>query len=360
MAGPGAARTRRTETGEKMRLLTLAGPVRTALAVVILSFGLIADPGPAGSQSGSNPTAEAVQERQLLEELGRVQGRITIPDQRAMVLQQPQGRDYRAIHEAALPWLGAILIIGMLAVLAGFYFYRGRIRTLEPETGVTIERFNWAERFTHWVTATAFVILAITGLNYVFGKRLLMPLIGPDAFSAWSQFAKYTHTAMAWLFMAGVVVMFALWIKDNIPDRYDLPWLKAGGGMFDRTNRTHPSAARFNAGQKMVFWAVVLGGIVLSASGILLLLPFRFTDVNGMQLAQIVHSLVGMIMIAIILAHIYIGTLGMVGAFDAMGSGQVSLTWAKEHHKVWVDKQQAKTETGRRQVPPRRTATSAR
>src|SRR3546814_6197595 len=101
------------------------------------------------------------------------------------------------------------------------------IRTQAEESGVTIQRFNAIERFAHWVTATSFIILAITGLNYVFGKRLLMPLIGPDAFSTWSQWSKYAHTSTSWLFMAGVLVLFVLWIKDNIPDRYDWVWLKA-------------------------------------------------------------------------------------------------------------------------------------
>jgi formate dehydrogenase subunit gamma len=158
--------------------------------------------------------------------------------------------------------------------------------------------------------------------------------------------------------MLGVLVMIVLWIWDNLPDRYDANWLKKGGGMFDKSNRTHPPAARFNAGQKLIFWAVALGGIALAVSGFFLLFPFEWTDVNGMQLAQGIHATVGVLMIAVILGHIYIGTLGMEGAYEAMGSGDVDLNWAKEHHIVWVEKEQAKTASGP-QLPKGAAATPA-
>ena len=203
------------------------------------------------------------------------------------------------------------------------------------------------------MTATAFIVLAITGLNFVFGKRLLMPLIGADAFASWSQWAKYVHDFFSWAFMLGILVMLVVWIRDNLPDRYDANWLKQGGGMFDKSNRTHPPAGRFNTGQKLMFWAVILGGAALSVTGIFLLFPFAFTDVNGMQLAQTIHAIVAALMVAVILAHIYIGTLGMEGAFEAMGSGTVDLNWAKEHHSAWVEKQR---DAG---APPKRAATPA-
>jgi formate dehydrogenase subunit gamma len=323
--------------------------------VIVVAFGLLAVPGPVQGQTGANPTEQAVQEQQLLDELGRIEGRITIPDGKAAVLEQPQGREYRAFHEGALPWIGAIAVLGMLAVLALFYFIRGRIRMKGAEAGTMLLRFNMIERVTHWMTATAFIVLAITGLNYVFGKRLIMPLAGPDGFAAWSHWAKLAHTSMSWVFIAGVLIMIVIWIRDNIPDRYDWPWLKAGGGFFDRTDSTHPPATRFNAGQKAVFWAVVLGGGALSASGLLLLFPFTLADVNGMQVAQYFHATIGMFMIAVILAHIYIGTLGMEGAYRAMGSGDVDLTWAKEHHSVWVEQERAKAADDRSKVPRART-----
>jgi formate dehydrogenase subunit gamma len=297
-----------------------------------------------GPASGSNPTASAVSEEQLFQQLDRLSGRVTIPDSKAAVLQQPQGREYRQYHEAALPWIGGIAVLGMLAVLAVFYFTKGRIMLEQGEdTGRKILRFNAFERFVHWLTAASFIVLAISGLNYIFGKRLLMPLIGPDAFAAWSQWAKYAHNFLSWPFMLGVLFMLVVWIKDNLPDRTDVEWLKRAGGFF---NNTHPPARRFNAGQKLIFWSVVLGGIALSVSGLIMLFPFWFTDIFGMQVAQYVHATVGLILVAIIIAHIYIGSLGMEGAYDAMGSGEVDLGWARMHHQLWVDEEMAKTASG--------------
>lgn len=326
-----------------MRIWSLGRLISPAVAVLVLAFGLLVFPAEAQEPAtGSNPTANAITEQQLLDELNKVQGRITIPDQRAATLQQPQGRDYQRFHEGLLPWIGTVAIIGMLVALALFFLYRGRIRTVAGESGTRILRFNAFERLMHWMTATAFIILAITGLNFIFGKYVLMPLIGPQAFSAWSVWAKYMHDFVAWAFMLGVLVMLVMWIWDNLPDRYDANWLKTAGGFFDKSNRTHPPAGRFNTGQKLIFWAVVLGGATLSVSGIFMLFPFSFTDVNGMQTAQYVHATVGVIMIAVIIAHIYIGTLGMEGAYDAMGDGSVDLNWAKEHHSAWVEKEQAR------------------
>jgi formate dehydrogenase subunit gamma len=292
------------------------------------------------SDTGSDPTAQSVNERQLLQELRKIEGRVSIPDGKASLLEQPQGRDYRQFHEGALPWIAAIAILGALVLLALFYFSKGRIQMEKgPETGVKIKRFNVVERLNHWMTATAFIVLAITGVNYFFGKRLLMPLIGPDAFATWSYWAKYAHNFIAWPFMVGIVLMLLVWIKDNIPDRYDAAWLRAGGGFL---SGAHPPASRFNAGQKLIFWSVVIGGIALSVSGIVMLFPFSFADINGMQWAQYVHATTGVIMVAIILAHIYIGSLGMEGAYSAMGSGEVDLGWARAHHSAWVEKQEAK------------------
>lgn len=337
-----------------MRDIRLDRLISPAAVAVILAIGLLAAaPAMAQSPAGSNPTEQAVSEQQLREELNKIQGRISIPDQKAATLEQPQGRDYRGFREGALPWIGGIVILGMLFLLAVFYFVRGPVRTQAPGTNEKILRFNALERFVHWMTAAAFIVLAITGLNFIFGKRLLMPLMGPDAFAIWSQWAKYAHDFVSWAFMLGIVIMLFMWVWDNLPDRYDAQWLKVGGGLFDKSNRTHPPAGRFNTGQKLIFWSVIVGGSALSVSGIFLLFPFDFADINGMQWAQYIHATVGVLMIAVILAHIYIGTLGMEGAYEAMGSGTVDLNWAKEHHSAWVAK---KADAG---SPPKSVATPA-
>jgi formate dehydrogenase subunit gamma len=315
-----------------------------AALMLIVGLGLGHDALAQGPANPTNPTASAATEEQLFRTLDKLSGRVTIPDAKAGTLQQPQGREYRAFHEGVLPWIGGIAVLGMIAVLALFYFTKGRIRLEQSEeSGRKILRFNTFERFTHWMTALCFIVLAISGLNYIFGKHLLMPLIGPNAFSTWSQFAKYAHNFLSWPFMLGVLFMLVVWIKDNIPDRTDIAWLKAGGGFFDGS---HPPARRFNAGQKLIFWSVILGGIALSVTGILMLFPFTYAEIGGQQLSQVIHAIVGVVLIAIMIAHIYIGSLGMEGAYDAMGSGEVDLAWARNHHNLWVEKEMAKTASG--------------
>lgn len=139
--------------------------------------------------------------------------------------------------------------------------------------------------------------------------------------------------------MLGLVLMLLIWIKDNIPGGGDVAWFKAGGGLI---GKEHPAAGRFNGGQKMIFWTVILGGAALTITGLMLLFPFRWTGLEGLQLSNVIHGVVGMVMIAAMLAHIYIGSVGMEGAFDAMGSGEVDLNWAKEHHSLWVEEEMAK------------------
>lgn len=327
--------------------------IRTFVAAAMLAGVAGAGAGPALAQTAPpttapttapNPTAESVNEDLLFKQAPTIGGRISIPDQKAANLIQPQGREWRGFHESWMPWIGAAAILGMVALLALFYFTRGRIRLEHSEeSGRKILRFNGFERFTHWMTATCFIILALSGLNYIFGKRLLMPVIGPDAFATLSQWAKYAHVYLAWPFMLGIIFMFVVWLKDNIPNRIDVAWIKAGGGII---GNKHPHAERFNAGQKVVFWMVAGFGAAMSVTGLVMLFPFAATDINGMQVMQGIHSLIGVAFIAAILAHIYIGSLGMEGAYDAMGSGKVDLAWARVHHDLWVEKEQARTASG--------------
>src|SRR5215475_7769929 len=298
---------------------TLLTRMRFVIGAVALAF-IVACAAPAGAQqrnpdSSVNPTASSVKEDQLLGELNRISGRCTIPDQKACTIEQPAGRDWRHFHEVTLRWIGAICILGMLALLVFFYLTRGMVRIESGRSGRVLVRFSTFERLVHWMTATCFVILAITGLNITFGRPLLLPLIGPDAFAEWSQWAKYAHNYLSFPFTLGVVLIFLMWIVWNIPNKTDVQWLKQGGGI---VGHEHPPAQRFNAGQKVIYWIVVLGGAAVATSGYVLIFPFYGTDVATMQDAEMVHAVVAMLFIAAMIGHIYIGTIGMEGAFEAM------------------------------------------
>src|SRR5437762_2504183 len=232
----------------------------------------------------------------------------------------------------------------MLLVLVVFYLFRGMVRIERGRSGRTIVRFNAFERFVHWMTATCFIILAISGLNITFGKPLLLPLMSPGAFTTWSQALKYAHNYLSFPFTFGVVLIFLIWLGGNIPNRNDVEWLKRGGGI---VGHDHPPAYRFNAGQKMIYWIVVLGGSAVAISGYILMFPFYGTGIAGMQLAEIVHGIVAVLFVAAMLGHIYIGTIGMEGAFEAMGSGDVDVNWAKEHHNLWLEEEMGGARSGR-------------
>jgi formate dehydrogenase subunit gamma len=299
---------------------------------------------PAGAQQknpdGSvNPTASSVREEQLFKEMRRIDGRCTLPDQKACTLEQPAGRDWRYFSQVTLPWIGAIAILGMLAILVLFYLIRGMVRIERGRSGRTVVRFNAFERFVHWMTAVCFIVLALSGLNITFGKDLLLPLIGAEAFTGWSQWAKYAHNYLSFPFTLGVVLIFLMWIAGNMPSRVDVEWLKEGGGI---VGNQHPPARRFNAGQKVIYWIVVFGGGAVAITGYLLMFPFWGTGIAGMQTAQVVHGIVGVLFVAVMLAHIYIGTIGMEGAFEAMGTGTVDENWAQQHHSLWLEEEKAK------------------
>ena len=329
--------------------------IRLAIGAWALLLLIMAIPVPSSAQQ-VNPTASSVNERRLLQEMDRIQGRVSIPDQRSSVLVQPAGREWREFRNVTLRWIGGVAMLGMLATLVIFYLTRGMVRLASGRSGRTIVRFNTLERFVHWMTATCFVILAISGLNITFGRPLLLPLIGFDAFSEWSQWAKFAHNYLSFPFTIGVVLIFLMWIGGNIPNKLDLEWIKRGGGLI---GHDHPPARRFNAGQKGIYWIVVIGGGLVAATGYQLMFPFYLTGIEGMQIAQIVHSIVAVLFIAAMLAHIYIGTIGMEGAFEAMGSGEVDVNWAREHHSLWLDQQSARSGPNDSQPQPRHAASAA-
>jgi len=316
----------------------MRAPLRLVLAAMLMLAA-----GPVLAQS-TLPVTDAARGTVSAEEMELqatlrgdiIRGRISIPDSRAANLIQPEGREWREFHNVTLAWIGGVALIGMLVVLVLFYLVRGPVRMEGAPSGRTIQRFNWFERANHWMTASTFIILALSGLNITFGRHVLLPLAGPEVFSAATQWGKIAHNFLSFPFSLGIVLMFLLWVRDNIPNRLDLVWLRAGGGII---GHEHPPADRFNAGQKAIFWITVLGGGLVAASGYLLIFPFFFTGMQGMQLALLVHGTLAVLMISAMLGHIYIGTIGMEGAFDAMGTGQVDYNWARAHHALWVEKE---------------------
>ena len=288
----------------------------------------------------------------------------------AKVLVQDGGMAWLEFRQGPLITYGGWGLVGTLGLLALFYLFRGRITIDGDKTGRTVTRFQFMERFAHWLMAGSFIVLGITGLISLMGRKFLIPTFGHEAFATIAVASKWVHNNISWAFMLGLVLAFVFWVVHNIPNKTDLKWLAVGGGIFKKG--VHPPAKKFNAGQKVIFWSVILLGASISASGLSLLFPFElpmfaktFEVLNGMglpqvlgfgalptdlapheemQLAQSWHSIVSFVLMAIILAHIYIGSVGMEGAFDAMGSGEVEEQWAREHHSLWLEELEEKDE----------------
>ncbi len=331
--------------------MTLLARIRLLVLAAVLLLAAVATPSLAQKldpDGAPNPTASVVNQDTLLKQVPRVDGRIDIPDTRASVLIQPAGRTWDYFHQVLLRWGGAIVILGTIALLGIAYLIMGRMRISAGRSGKTIVRFKAFERFSHWLTAVSFVVLGLTGLNITFGKAVLLPLIGPQAFSSLSEIAKYVHNFTSFSFVTGLFLIIVIFFKDNLPRKVDLEWIKQGGGFI---KKKHASAGRFNAGEKLVYWLSLGAGIAVSVSGFLLLFPFYGTNILDMQLALVVHAIVAVLFVALILGHIYIGTLGMEGAFEAMGTGEVDLNWAKEHHDLWFAQQLAKQSPADREQP---------
>ena len=286
----------------------------------------------------------------------------------AGVLIQDRGMWWYQVRKGWLSTWGGYLLIGTIGFLVLFFLFRGRIMIDGEKTGRTMTRFNGFERFGHWLFAISFIVLGMTGLITLFGRAFLIPVFGKEAFATLALASKWVHNNVAWAFMLGLVIIILNWTVHNIPNKHDLKWLAKGGGLFSKGS--HPPAKKFNAGQKIIFWGCVILGLSISASGLSLLFPFElpmfaktFAILNDtgipnmlglgvlpeqmapheeMQFAQLWHSIVAFVFMAMILAHIYIGSVGMEGAFDAMGSGEVEEQWAKEHHSLWVEEVKAK------------------
>jgi formate dehydrogenase subunit gamma len=259
----------------------------------------------------------------------------SIPGRETNVLVQPSGQTWRALRDGQIAVYGGWALVVIFLVILIYYLRKGPIPLHAPETGRKIPRFTSWERSVHWATAISFSILALSGLVILFGKSVLLPLIGYTLFSWLAILAKNLHNFVGPLFSVCIVLLLFTFVRNNFWHSYDLTWLKTFGGLI--SGHETPSG-KFNAGEKVWFWggALTLGAIVI-ASGFVLDFPNFNQTRQTMQIANVVHSVATIVFMMMALGHIYMGTLGMTGAFDAMYTGYVDETWAKEHHEYWYN-----------------------
>jgi len=263
------------------------------------------------------------------------------------------GEAWRQVrNQWLIPYGGSLLLIA-LGALALFYWRKGTIELHGAETGRQIERFTPFERSAHWANAIAFVALAVSGIVMAFGKFFLQPLMGNTLFGWLTYALKNIHNFAGPLFAVSLVIVIITFVRDNLPRAEDITWLLKGGGLL--SGEEVPSH-RFNAGEKVLFWGgVFFLGLIVVASGLVLdkVLPGLIYERSTMQISHMVHAAATCLMMAMFMGHIYMGTIGMRGAYSAMRTGYVDETWAKEHHELWYNDIQAG------KIPAQRSATPA-
>lgn len=293
---------------------------------------------------------------------GTADVRVSAGGETAKTLMQSSGIWWLDTRANKLVPFAIYALLGIIVLLAVFFLLRGKIRISGEKTGRKILRFSAIERLGHWILAFSFILLGISGLFTLLGRKAFIPLMGKDMYSTIAVGTKWVHNNVSWAFILALVIIFVTWVRHNIPSKTDIAWLIQGGGIFNKN--LHPPAHKFNAGQKIIFWSVILFGGLISVTGVSLLFPFQLPMFGGlfdilnamglpqlfgfgelntalapqedMQYAHLWHAILAIVLMLIVIAHIYIGSVGMEGAFDAVGSGEVEEQWAREHHSLWV------------------------
>jgi formate dehydrogenase subunit gamma len=309
-------------------------------------------PGYAKQTNGQRALVQSGNNAPMWRDVGAgVAGRSSLPKTQAPeagVLIQPKaqypgsrvtsaGEAWRQVrNQWIIPYGGALLLIA-LGGLVLFYLGKGPMKLKHARSGRKVQRFTAFERAAHWANAIAFVILAVSGAVMAFGKFFILPVIGSTLFGWLTYALKNAHNFAGPLFAVSLFIVFVTFMRDNMPSKGDLAWLMKGGGMF---SGEHVSSGRFNAGEKVIFWCGVLTlGVIVVLSGLALdhLLPGVDTSRSTMQIANMVHGVATVLMMAMFALHIYLGTVGVEGAYEGMRTGYVDETWAKEHHDLWLD-----------------------
>jgi len=273
------------------------------------------------------------------------------------ILVQSEGEMWRRVRNGPITVYGGWLFVAAFLGAGLFYWWKGKITTHEPLTGRTLVRFTPWERLVHWTTAITFVILAVSGLILLFGRYVILPATGYTIFSTLAILGKNLHNFVGPLFLVSTLIMIVTFIAQNAPRAYDWLWVRKAGGLL---SGEHVPSGKFNAGEKAWFWiGVTVLGLIVSVSGLVLDFPNFGQGRETMQVANVIHAVAAVLFMTMSLGHIYLGTIGQEGSYDAMRHGTVDETWAKEHHEYWYQQEMAKRGQSGPGMAPRTAAASS-
>lgn len=321
-----------SDVSQKRKKLLIGFGVFFVLAILLLPMvgylftGIDTRPG---AEELTNPRSDTW--RQVRD---GVSGVTTVKGQETGELIENAGQNWRQLRNGPMATLGAWFLSFVLMALAAFYLWRGQVKIDHPRSGKTVTRWTLNERRLHWTTATLFIALAITGLSLLYGRYVLIPLLGYPGFSVYATGAKWIHNVLGPVFMVALFIILIKWFKDNLFNKTDIQWFRDFGGM---VGDKHPSAGRFNGGEKAWFWTLATAGVALCFSGLVLDFPNFGQERLPIIIAHLIHLTTAFVLMGFALGHIYIGTLGTEGALEGMTTGEVDETWAEQHHDLWLE-----------------------
>src|SRR3954471_2142830 len=256
------------------------------------------------------------------------------------VLVQSGGETWRRVRNGPVTFYGGLLVVLIAAGILGLCAILGPVKVHGKPTGRLIQRFTRLDQVVHWSVAISFCTLGLSGPIMLFGKHVLLPVIGYTLFGWLTALSKNLHNFVAPIFIVSVAAMIVLYVRHNLPKAYDLMFLL--GAVAVMAKGKHIPSGKFNGGEKVWFWGgVVVLSVIVTWSGLILLFP-NFDQTRAvMQEAWIWHACAALLYVSISFGHMYLGTIGLEGSYQAMRTGWVDESWAKEHHQYWYDDMKA-------------------
>ena len=197
-----------------------------------------------------------------------------------------------------------------------------------------IQRYTFHERLCHWLSSLTYVYLLATGLAFYSPHLYWIAFVlggGPTS--------RFWHPIAGLVFLVVALWMHHIWSSAMNIKGPDKRWLDSVGNYMTNHDELVPPQDRFNAGQKMFYWMMFYGTILLAISGLLMWFPEYIPFGLGWirPVAVLTHECAALMTIGAFIIHVYMSLFFVPGSLTAMLRGSVSAAWARMHHRLWYD-----------------------